>query len=207
MINKILLTILIIIYSSLTFSDEAISVSTELRKSDIEFYSQSNAGRLITCGVEFSGIDKDLNYFSGSYSVLYLGNGDISPIFKLKSMTINGSNDIKKNKLKSIWLKSPNYSTLSTSWFSKQSDESIISATDNPDEGIKLYIDITKGEEIKIGYLRENSVIDSVYMLKTYPNTNIEKAKDCLMSIIQEANKDIKANNTLKRKDSRLRSR
>ena len=193
MINKIIFTILISAYSSLSFSDEAISVSGELQESDIEFYSQSNAGRLITCGVEFSGIDKNLNYFSGSYAVIYLGNGNISPIFKLKSMTIKGSKKIINNKLKNIWLKSPNYSTLSTSWVSNQSDESIVSTSNNSDEGIKLYIDITKGELIKIGYLRENSVIDSVFILKTYPNTDIEQAKECLMTMIREANKDMKS--------------
>ena len=194
MTYKIIAILLLTIHLTPAFSNTNISVSNKLQKSDIEFYSQSSNGKLITCGIEFSGIDNNLNYFSGSYSILYLGNGNISPMLKMNSIKIHENGNKETHSLQNFWIKSKNQSTLATSWESNRKDNTIIFTDHNHDEGIILYIEITRGEETKIGYLKNGATIDSIYELKRYPKNSQEKAKECLMEMTKIANQDINAN-------------
>jgi len=181
---------MIIIYSTICFGNKDISITDALAKSEISLYSQSGKGQLTTCGVEFNGIDSNLNYFSGTFALLYLGNGNIAPVFKLKSIKLKQDGSVITNPLTNIWLNSPNNSTFSKAWVSKP-DGNEITMISRDVEDMAIFVDITTSKKIKIGYLHEGSNIDFVYQLKTFPTEDSKKAKNCFMQLTAQA---VKAN-------------
>jgi hypothetical protein len=76
-----------------------ISETNEVLQGETSFYTQSNAGVLSTCGIEFNGIDKDLNYFSGTYGFLYFEKQGPIPIFKIKSSKIGLDGSKHRNEV------------------------------------------------------------------------------------------------------------
>lgn len=183
---KILIFPCLFAFSNVVFAID-ITVTNALVQGKTEFYTQSSAGTLTTCGVEFSGVDSKLNYFSGSFSLLNLGGQNIVPILKVKSSLLNLDGTTKARKLQKAWLRSPDHSTLSTQWVSENVDDYITAVGRDIEEGVELYTDIVKGKDIKIGYLHQGASIDLVFLLRPFPSAGEQLAGSCLIQMLDQA--------------------
>jgi len=182
---KNIILLYIIFYTSLAFSIEKTTTS-ELVQSSTDFYTQSSSGNLSTCGIEFSGVDSQLNYFSGSFSLLIVEDKNFAAIFKIKSSILNIDGTRKTRKLKSAWLESSSFSTLSSSWESKRNNDYIVAVESKGGNGINLFIDIVKGKNIKVGYLHEGAFLDMIFKLKPFPRKDVLRTNNCIEQMIKD---------------------
>jgi len=83
-----------------------ISETNHVLEGKTNFYTQSSAGAIITCGIEFDGIDKNLNYFSGSYNITYFERHGPLPFFKIRSSNINLNGAPRINTIINAWIQS-----------------------------------------------------------------------------------------------------
>ena len=162
-----------------------ISITDELVESEIGFYTQSEGGELITCGVEFSGIDSNLYYFTGSYGFIYFEDRGPVPILKVKSIKLDLDGTRERKKIKKAWLKSTSASTLSGTWVAGNQGESFLLVGGDVLEGSDLYYDIIDGEDVKIGYLHEGNSIDRVYRLKRFTDNGDKASIACISEMTE----------------------
>lgn len=188
MIYKIIILINLFLTSFASHAFE-ISVTNPLVKSEIDFYSQSSSGSLITCGVKFNGLDHELNFFTGSYSLMYFKDKRIVPMLKIVSAKIDLNGTSKTNPIKKAWIQTEGKPAIGNNWIGRYSNDSFLMLAKSEkafEEGANLYADITSGLNIKIGYLHENGSIDRVYLLKKYIPKKELTALSCLTKMIDQ---------------------
>jgi len=163
-----------------------ISETNEVLLGEVSFYTQSNAGMLSTCAVEFNGIDKELNYFTGSYGFFYSEVKGPVPIFKIKSLKVSLEGTKQRNSIRSAWIKSDRLAAVGDNWVGDSEGDSFILVGKDVEEGAKLYADLIGGKVIKVGFLHAEGNIDRVYRLKEFQQDQMQEASLCFVELIDQ---------------------
>ncbi len=163
-----------------------ISETNEVLEGEINFYTQSSAGALSTCGIEFNGIDKDLNFFSGSYGFLYFEEQGPVPIFKIKSSKIGLDGSKQRNSISTAWIQSNAVSSVGEIWVSNTDGETFLLVGKDVEKGASIYSEIISGKTTKVGFLHKDGSIDRVYRLRTFQKDQEKEAASCLLEMINQ---------------------
>jgi len=168
-----------------------ISETNEIIEGETSFYSQSTAGVLSACAIEYEGIDKDLNLFSGSYGFLYFEDEGLAPVFKVRSSKLSLDGSKKRNPIKAAWIQTPFANSHGDNWVSSVVGDSflLVGNVESWKKGGEIYIDIVTGKVAKIGFLHEGSGIDRVYQLKALKKDQEAEAILCLQEILAQTQK------------------
>ena len=163
-----------------------ISETNEVLQGETSFYTQSSAGVLSTCGIEFNGIDKDLNYFSGSYGFLYFEEHGPAPIFKIKSSKISLDGSMQHNSISTAWIQSSDVTSIGDNWIANTDGDTFLLVGKDVEIGTRIYMEIISGKVTKVGFLHKGSSIDKVYRLKEFQKDQEQKAVSCLVELINQ---------------------
>lgn len=163
-----------------------ISETNEVLRGEISFYTQSSAGVLSTCGIEFNGIDKDLNYFSGSYGFLYFEEQGPVPIFKIKSSKISLDGSKQRYSISSAWIQSDAETAIGENWVGNTDGDTFLLVGKDVEKGASIYTDLISGKVIKVGFLHKGDSIDKVYRLRGFQKNQEQEAASCLVEMINQ---------------------
>ena len=163
-----------------------ISETNEVLLGEISFYTQSTAGMLSTCAVEFNGIDKDLNFFSGSYGFLYFKEQGPVPIFKIKPLKVSPDGTKQHRPIDSAWIQSGGHTAVGKIWVQNSEGDSFILVGKDVKEGANIYYSLIDGEVTKVGFLLKGGSIDQVYRLKNFNSEQRRDADSCLVEMIDQ---------------------
>ena len=110
------------------------------------------------------------------------------PLFKIQSLKIDDNGTAKRVAIKSASIESPTASTSVGKWVTvNKGDYFLVSGTDDPGPGMRIYEDLVSGKEVKVGYLHEGETIDRVYKLATFSPEKYETSIECLLELLEKS--------------------
>ena len=150
------------------------------RRNRTGFYAESSAGQLSTCGIAFTGIDSDWNFFEGAYGFRLSEDQKLVPFFRLRSFPSSPNDSGVSGSINNAWIRSAENTTVDGDWLRMEETDGFMLIGKSTDQGAGLYFDLIGGEAVSVGFSHESESSYRVYELRKFPASQEAEACSCM---------------------------
>jgi len=182
--KKFLLFVSLYFFSS---SVSAISTTDKLVADDTNFYNQTSGAELVSCSIEFFGMDSKFNVLNGSFGLNYFETENkVALMFKLQHYEINSDGSIKfSHPVKDAFFELNDY--LSKDLIQVKNDnESILSIGDTMNFITAGFVSEDNIQSFKIIVNYEGKILDKVFEFSSLNYNKILEMMSCSMKMLDK---------------------
>ena len=182
-IMKILLTLFVLFSSSLL----AVSTTDKLAMDETSFYDQTSGAELVSCSIEFFGIDNNLNILNGSFGLNYFqSENKVALLFKLIHYEANTDGSIMKmHDIQDAFFELNNY--LSNDLIQIKNDkESVLVMGDTINFINKGLVSETLDQSFKIIVNYKGQTLDKVFEFSSLDQNKIFELMSCSAKMLDK---------------------
>ena len=181
---KTLISIFVVLFSTNVF---AISTTDKLSFDETEFYNQSSGTKLISCAIEYFGMDNNLNILNGSLGLSLFEDVDQVPVmFKLKHYSVNTDGTKKSSiPIEEAWFELNDY--ISNDLKAVKNDEGSFLSIGGGVSFVAQALAINYDQEpiLKIIVSYKQGGIDKVFEFSSLTNQKLEELLMCSLKMLQ----------------------
>jgi len=181
---KILLTLFVLFFSS---SVSAISTTNKLVMDETSFYNQTSSAKLVSCSIEFFGMDNDLNVLNGSFGLNYFETEDkVVVMFKLMHYDINSDGSKKSSfPIQDAFFELNDYVSKDLLQI-KNDNESVLSMGDPMNFITTGLIPDANLQSFKIIVNYKDNVLDKVFEFSSLNHDKVLEMMSCSMEMLDK---------------------
>ena len=180
---KILIIIFVLFSSSLL----AVSTTDKLAMDETSFYDQTSGAELVSCSIEFFGIDNNLNILNGSFGLNYFqSENKVALLFKLIHYEANTDGSIMKmHDIQDAFFELNNY--LSNDLIQIKNDkESVLVMGDTINFINKGLVSETLDQSFKIIVNYKGQTLDKVFEFSSLDQNKIFELMSCSAKMLDK---------------------